>query len=690
MITGEPENVVLALACPYCNHTNRLHSDPHHNGIAPRQIEITPYTRTKGERETDKSWKQVGRDFFAKLANWEAIGILRVPENDTKLDISYQLIQCEACGHFFDVYLNWTPDGDFEELWPHLFGRDEQQQIQRYNRVPRTFGMLNKLAEILPSFLVATILAVALLFIVSFIPRLVIAYDQAPGAVLQEFWQLSAIAFFTRLTGGIVLVALLYYSHTYLQEMHTTGDFYNLFDVQKRDHVTHWLNFTVSRVTGVQQKEHGYSITQTSVLAGYPSATILLATWLIAHLNSAPGSLSTLENLGLLVALILAGYLVGVWFEYRNGAMRRVLSKDLIKEHNTFFDRRTPVSRAARRAVHVLDWLVPVTGARLRGAIVWGLGTWLAIAVAQLINAQPGEWEWVIDGLFEVLFWMVVAYYVGTHMQLAFVMAIYVLYQVSHIPLKVHPLLGFDELQPVKRLVHISTMILAAVLLLVLLLTVLEVLPWEQIGIPLPPHQMLENTTWLFDWATIGLLLMFFVLGLIISRWIPLGVVVYIVLLLLSNALTDTLPLCATAGAAEVCQKVRPVLGVSIIKIPVGGSEITLWPSLILVGAFIYLVGFVYIETIQQQFVKLQNMAKQPYLKRLNQRIVELSHNLLEDPATCKDSGILELVRIRDYLQEQETDSSLSRLVANTMIAGFLFFLPAVLELVGQSLGISL
>ncbi len=692
MSAGEAENIILPLACPYCSHTNHIPSDPRHRGVAPRQIEITPYTRSKGEFETVKRWSRIGLDFFAELVNWEAIGILRVPEGDVELDISYQLIPCEACDHFFDVYLNWTPGRDFKKLWPHLFGRNEQQHIQRYQRLPRTFGTLDGLAQYLPhrSFLIATILTVLLLFIVSFIPRLLIAYDQAPGAVLREFWHISSIAIITRVVGGAVLVFLLYQSRSYMQNMHTSEGFYSLFAVQKPDHVTHWLNFTVSRVTGVQLKPQGYSITQTSVLAGYPSATILLAMWLIAHLNATPGGLSTVANLGLLLVLILAGYLAGVWREFRSGATRRVLSKRLLEKHAAFFDQRTLLSRAAASIVGKLDWFVPVTGARLRGAIVWGLGAWLVVAVVQMISAQPGEWAWVVDGLFEVLFWMVVAYYIGTHIQLAFGMAIYVLFQVSRIPLKVHPLLGFDELKPVKRLVHISTMILAAVLCMVLVLTVLEVLPWERIGVPLPTDQMLENTTWLFDWATIGLLLMFFVLGFIISRWIPLGVVIYIVLLVLSNALTDTLPLCATASASEVCREVRPVLDANIIKIPVGSIHITLWPSLILIGAFVYLVGFVYIESIQQQFVRLQNAAKEPYIARLNQRIVELSDDLLEDPSVCESSGLLELIRVRDYLREQAADRSLLRLAIDATIPVVLFFLPTVLDLVGQSLGISL
>ncbi|MCD4684763.1 MAG: hypothetical protein K8S97_02360, partial [Anaerolineae bacterium] len=421
--------IALTLSCPYCGASHDLVSDPRHPGHTPREIETMPYTRSKGEFEGQNAWSRIGLDFFAELINWEAIGILRVPDGDAELDVSYRLVLCPQCDYYFDVYLNWTPDRDLAVLWPHLFVRDADQQVARYTQISWTFGTLASVSQRfgLPHIL-TTALAALVLFLVSFAPRALIAYSRNPGDVLVEFWDLSAIPVLTRLVGAATLVLLAALSMGYVRFMHATEEFHTLFDVKRREHTTHWMNFTMSRTVGVQLNPHGYAMTQMSVLAGYPAVMILLATWFITHLRSTSGAFSAAANLGLLIGLLLLGYLVGAVQERRAGQARRILSQ-----------RARAQSGLPYWLASTLDWWVPVTGSRLRGALR-GLLFWFTMAVLQLVLADVGRAEWVIDGVCEALFWAVIAYYIGTHIALAFGTSIYVLFQINRIPIKLHPL----------------------------------------------------------------------------------------------------------------------------------------------------------------------------------------------------------------------------------------------------------
>lgn len=687
----------LSLICPYCGATNATSSDPHHSAAQPHQIETMPYTRSKGEFEDAPGWSQIGLDFFAELANWESIGILRVAEGDTELDVSYQLINCAECDHYFDVYLNWTPERDFADFWPHLFERDDERtagdQIKRLDRLAWTFGTLERLDKrIRGSFWFTALLVVLVLLTLSFVPRLIIAYDRHPSSVLHEFWDISSIALITRLIGGLTLVFLLNHTYTYLTTLRTTDTFYDLFRVQKPEHVTHWLNYTLCRISGVQPADGKYALTQASVLAGYPSAAILLITWLSAQLNTTGGTWSLPVNWLVLGLLVIAGYLIGGSADLRPNPARRVFSTHWFAQHPTQLEQTSLAARVIRAAVRGVDWLVPITRSRLRG-LVWGLTAWVIFVLAQVISAEPSNWEWVIDGVFEVTFWLVIAYYVGIHIYLAFNLSIYVLFQFGRLPLNVHPLRGFDDLVPVKLLTNISSQILIAILLLVLLLTGLQILPWEQMGLPLPGAQIIENTIWLSDWFTVGLLVMFFGLSLLVIRWIPTtiligGAVAFFGGLLLSNAWVDSLPVC-TDPITETCRSTQAGFDLNIVKFLFNDSPITVWPSLIVVGIALYL-GITYISLIQDQYKQVLEHLKTPDIERYNQRIEELSAALLDDSRSPEELPLMQLIEVRDYLANLSVDDEntmLRLLIARAVTIAFSLGPPS-LQIFGQMLGL--
>ena len=177
----------ISLDCPYCGREFAVDSDPRCAGQTPLEIACVPYTRTRGERpESGDIWSRIGLDFFAQYANWEAIGILRVPSDDSALDVSYQLAECPYCNRLFDVYLNWTPGRPFAALWPHLFARDAKGEIVRYQGKSLTLGVIEGVAKRLGSLGAAVIVLPLLLYVLSFVPGFLIAVAQDAGCALDR------------------------------------------------------------------------------------------------------------------------------------------------------------------------------------------------------------------------------------------------------------------------------------------------------------------------------------------------------------------------------------------------------------------------------------------------------------------------------------------------------------------------
>lgn len=647
------------LTCPYCGAPCPTEADPKQKGQVPNGIEVMPYTRSKGEFEGKHEWSRIGRDFIGSGVNWESVGILRVADRDTSLNVTYQLVECCACHHYFDVYLNWTPAQTPADFWPHLFARDSQGEIRRYTSKSWTYDRLLTLGRRLGSLDFAAALVLVALLVVSFIPRVLIALFHEPDNPAQYFLDTSAIPLMSRAIGIVVLGFLVTHLARFVSFLQETGDFHKLFDVRQPSHTTHWLNYTSARLVGVQPPGR-HALTQTSVLAGFPSAILLLAVWLLQHLGKT-SEVPAWLNLLLLPALALTGYLLWSWRDLRRRS-----------EPVTFMSLLTPVYRV-----------------RMAGA-VWGLAAWFVLAVVQMVVFDLSNWYWVIDGLFEAVFWAIVAFYVGISMQVGFGLAIYVLFQVGRMPLLLHPLRGFDELAPVWRLVIVGMGLLMGVLLMILLLGMLPFVPWEGIGLSLPAERIIENTTWLFDWATVGVLLLIAMLGIVVSRFLPLAVAAYLVVLLIIPGVVDSVPDCTGTSVDEVCQEVR--LDVPVIQLPVGGTSIPFLPTLVWLGAFLSGVVLVYVQRVYTLYRGLQERAREKLLSFYNERIVELSNGILQGADAADESSRLQnLLQVRDYIKEIEGHGGVVRLVLDALSPFVVSVaLPTILQLAADSLGVPL
>ena len=645
--------IKLKLQCPYCGEIFEVESDNRHPGEFPEEIECMLYTRTMDEYDPDHGdrWTRIGSDFFAKI-NWESIGILRVENGDTTLDVSYQLVKCPNCGYLSDAYLNWTPDRRFGEIWPHLFGRDENGRIKRYRGLTLTLGALMTLKKRLRSSVAAVALVVLSLFVLSFIPRLLIVFVEHPQMPWQYFWERSAIPLTTRILGSIVLFGLLQRFLYYVQFMHEDQGFYRLFDVQKKDSVTHWLNFTLARTVGVQ-KPGRYSLSHADIIAGLPSAAVLVFVWMLARLNNASFSPSIPINFIVLVTLVLSGYLLGGW---------RTL-------------------RRARRSVTFESLLFPVFGPRLVGA-VFGIVAWGILVVIQMILAEPDQWYWIIDSLFEVIFWGVVAYYIGLGFQFSLNINLYIVVQMLRIPLRLHPLRNFRNLKPLTRVISTVNSILLLEFVLILSIAVLEFIPWQLLGTSLPASHVLGNTIWLFEWVNVGLLLAFAILGVAISPLFPLGMAFYFVLhSFVLPALLQGVPTC-TGAVSGICLEMR--LGVPVLQIPVSQFVLPFLPTLVLQGVFLSLIVFVNTRRSGNLLVQLRKQAKNRLLTHYEQRIVALSDRITSGEAqVCAENieSLQQLIQLHDHIRSIKVSEYPFRFMTNAL-SPFLFsvVLPAALQ----------
>jgi len=614
----------VTLQCPYCPQEFEVasNSDPRYVGKEPHEIACVPYTRTRGERsEGSDRWTRIGLDFYAKYANWEAIGILRVPSDDTALDVSYQLVQCPSCKRLFDAYLNWTPDRDLGELWPHLFARDASGEIKRYQGKTITLGMLDRIEKLTGSLPAAVVVVPLILLFLSFVPRFLIALAQAPDAPWQYFWDQSIVQIVTRVIGAVAVSGLLWQMATYARFMWHDRGYYDLFDVRKPEHVTHWLNYTLARLVGVQ-KAGSYAIDQASVLAGIPSAFILLSVWMLAQLGRFLSSGALILNLVILLVFMVAGYLWGRWYKLqRTGA---------------------PVT--------VFSLIFPVTSEALKGVVIAG-SIWGALAVAQMILDSPGEWYLVIDAIFEAAFWALVAYYIGLGVQFAFGTNIYIYFQMSRLPLKLHPLCGFRNIKPIYRVINATTVTLLIILFMLLCILLLEFVPWQTLGVSLTPAHVLGSTSWLFDWVNIGFVLMFTVLGMASSRLFPVGAVVYFFLLLgVVPALFAGIPNCATLAAPATCLELRQ--GLQVLQVQIGSLAVPFMPSLVLQGAFLSLIVYLHMRRGVSLTQMLRQQAKDGLLARYEKRIVELNEQVVSgepvDPPMIDE--LQKMLELHDYL----------------------------------------
>lgn len=515
----------LLLVCPYCDQ-DALNKSP-----LPAQASVyqptepvlcLPYSRDIGKFD-DGAWSQIGRDFFSDVLGWERIGILRVNPEDI---VFYRVAQCRSCNHLFDVFLNCTPGRTLAELWPHLLSPAtppaSDAQIERYQGKTLTIGLIESMTSAYETDTLSEVAATLSLSFSLVIVSLALNFLLEWWAVQIDFvsWlQSHFIQIIIQFSGGLWLGLLLLFMFRFAQYLRQTDAFYDLLNVRRKQHITFWLNYTLCRIVGVQDKQVGNNKakwyetapTQSGLFGGGLSMALLFLSWFLFHLPS-PG-----EHVTALLAFL------PIFVLYAIGAYRETYqSNTKLSPANEAGQRRLldRISLAAWQAwfKRVLRALLPIK----YNGFIWmipGILVWFLYFAMHIFTSVAGA----LQSLVNLSFWMIVAYYSGVAMWLGLNSSGYVIRQVQRIPMTLDPLDQFRRLDPLGSVAHRSTQIILVILLGVLVIFVAFSFLAGQ-------HQAI-TLQWLLAWISVGIAVLLISLGVVIrfySRSVIEAAVVYL------------------------------------------------------------------------------------------------------------------------------------------------------------------
>jgi hypothetical protein len=468
-----PETIFQVI-CPYCGA---------HFGIpGPINLPQTddylcmPYTRDVGQfdpksREewfSPKGWSRIGADYLSWLS-FERIGILRLTEQP--VDVRYRVQVCQQCEKLFDIYANYTSDRKLDQIWPHLFGKEDQDKraIRPYYGVSWLMWLVRNIDNKLrSSFLgvVAVGLFLIILGLISFnlvhhlsIFDLLLAHPTSlPSVEFRRLWLYVTAAL------GVILILVL--EDRYLRYIESTRDFEKLFkltDEQLKSGLVYWRNFTLSRFVGVQSPGKLPKLTQVDVFSGGLAFILLVVIWGFFHSNK-------IEILVFIPILILLSLVVGL----------RSSSADNLSSYRL---------------------KVLLSGTALFALLAFVGWRWITTSV---------DWHLqIMASGFDLLFWCVVTYFLGTAAFLSMNTTLYVLQGVSRIPMKINPLDQYAQAKPLRQLQAFSTQGMVVLFLTILILTFLM---FE-----------LNSYTWLLEWMRWGVALIFTAIGFALRKGEYLG-----------------------------------------------------------------------------------------------------------------------------------------------------------------------
>jgi hypothetical protein len=526
------------LKCPYCSadngETNAPSLQPGEVTAKPTEpILSLPYSRDIGGRFEVGTWSRIGQDYYSNVLGWERIGILRVGNEEC---IYYKVARCRECHCVFDVYLNYTSGRTLAQIWPHLLGVEEPSseapEIARYPGATLTVNLVEGLTSAYESDTVsesATVLSIGVLLVMAslwlnFFLDWLVARQSLGNWVQDNFIQVMV-----RLTGGVFLSLLLLSLYRFTQYIRKTNAFYDLFDVREKQHITFWLNFTLSRVVGVQKGQlsresssrnryYKLSLTQSAVAGGLPSMLILFLSWFIFYLPSIVNAWNILPALFLLFVLYLLG---ASWEAVAPAPLQysRVVSS---RARHFSFGRFVIMVRRLPQIVNPRNWLGLIASLPFN--------SWLARSKELLLPIKRTGVIWVVAGAFvatfylltlsmsmlkatqafiELWFWLVVAYYVGVAVWVGLNSSAYIMGQTVELPLKVDPMDRFRTLAALERVAHHSTQLVVVILLGALLMVVAFTVSTGQ-------HQF-AMLGWLLVWIGIGVVVLLIGLGTALS-----------------------------------------------------------------------------------------------------------------------------------------------------------------------------
>lgn len=427
--TSEPKEFfeyTIRFQCPHC-HTQDAEtfaiSIKDLNGVIPRnephaETACLPYTKEYGTPE-DK-WTRIGgpNDKINRLLNWQSFGITRIEDNSVL--IWYKSPECKECRAHYDAYLNLTQGRDLEDLWPHLLGGSGIYK-------GRTFAL--QMVECIGQWFTETYIGALLvglgLLLLSFVPFFF--FDRTKV----DAWSLTS-TMILRSAGAACLIAILTITSQYAKLLESSETrirrlFHNCNDRQVR----YWINFTWSRIAGVQRFEARRdeekklcrvrsALPQSAIVAGLPSAILVqvLLVWTpISNLLSKLPPRPKLVALALIPLSYLAGLLPGLLVQHVAASSSK---RDLA------------------------PWIV--------GAAP--LQFYLLSLSAMSLSLYSSR-EYAITYITDIVFWTIVTFHIGCGAWLAMNISTYVLQGSTQIRMNLSPLdhfAGDDILFEIARL----------------------------------------------------------------------------------------------------------------------------------------------------------------------------------------------------------------------------------------------
>jgi hypothetical protein len=475
-----PASNPIKLICPYCG--NQFDVEPPRiddNMKEPREpfeVECVAYSRDIGrfDPKEEKSWlssagwSRIGKDYLS-IISYERIGILRV--KDTNTHIHYRVQGCLQCHNFFDVYANYSvKDGSpklLENIWPHVFGKQAQisSNIVLYKGESWPIWVTNLFSRLLgQSHIAGSILLSVLLFCFGLIPWLFVKpADQAGLFLAETLLHIVAIT-------SVCLVLII--SNRYVKYLNTTSDFYETLDVREQRSVHHWLNYTRCRIVGVQDKQGFPRLTQVDVFAGGGGVLSLLFTWAVINHNWFVG----------LLGLILFVTILLIFVDLR-----------------AFLQDRFSLQKK-------LPWIKPVL-------VIIGI---LTIIVVLLIVQPKLNWTTLNRGI-DLVFWILVAYLLGTGTLFTESIASYVLITLSRIPMRLSPYNQYAQIKPLRRIQAYSTWTILTLFLTIIfiagIILTFRNFPINNLTISSSFREASIQWNWLIIWISLALALIFSGLG---------------------------------------------------------------------------------------------------------------------------------------------------------------------------------
>jgi len=404
----------------------------------------------------------------------------------------------------------------------------------------------------------------------------------------------------------------------YLEE---DSSFEKLFKISNKRGLTYWKNYTRARFVGVQ-KEGEFSANQVMVIAGIPTVVVLLLIWISDQAIKA-----TFRPLALLSILLL------VPFFYTIGALVPILCQ---KFYHKVIDllvsiRALATPSSGRGESTSANWFFPIKGGGILVSIIGLFGS--LIYLTKIYKNQSAVY--ISKELFELCFWIIISYYIGTGAWSILEIPVYILKGVEKIPMNLDPLDRYKNLAILERLGRASIIGMVTLFVLALSLSVCQVFA--------PTGQ---RSGWIVVWAQAAFIGLYVVTAIILNGAPRMQLILKLIIYTL-------LQICLWSATSQgLLTQILPSLGYK----PFGGPlHLYQYLSLALFGLFSSYIFYL-------QILEINNILKSLREKYKNQKL-QLYRGLIDDIET-------QLHKVKNHSNQVEESENRQTLLEsiNTLI----------------------